>query len=335
LNVLEWMRNVLVVAPILFTWYALRVVSENYTVAIQSNPNLRFDTFLVLGETVYSGPLANSTSFTLTSIAAIDFTILLVIFITTLFVNLGHDLVENVKRRGALSLRTRLEALLWQVPLSAPAGAATIDNSQLLNASMALLNQQKTANDIVTNLQAQTSRLNTAVSGLETAAASLQANMQSIQTGIEQASRGIADASVRLDQSAQATQTTTQSALTDLRASMAQLNTALGAMQSISPLTQAISQSAQAQTNIADKVESAAQAIADNQQHLDDMQGKFNQQLVNAQGLLSQVAKDLKASAQRIGQSGRSTSLPLTLLAIFSFIQLILLGVIAIAYLTP
>ncbi len=230
INYLEYGRNVLVVVPLLLTWFFLSLIAVNYTFAVQNQHDLRFDTFLLLGRQAFIGPLPLPV-FTLSHIAVFDTVLLIIIVVLTGVINLRSDIVEKEARNQAIDIRHKLEAALWQVPDSAPGGGET-DVVQLISYAQSLLNQQENATKLLESLQQIYVELKSSISQLNTAATTLKVSLSGVEGGLKQIDQGFTTASTKLEQAVANAEQKNQQAFT-------QLNSAAGSLtQGVNSLVQ-------------------------------------------------------------------------------------------------
>jgi len=114
LKFVEWVRNVLVLAPICLTWYGLWNASVNYERLISIKPELITKPFLLLWEQGFPG-LGGDVGPKFSQIALADFALLLFVLTLTLVVHFYRDVLEASAAKKALALRQEIEGLLWEI----------------------------------------------------------------------------------------------------------------------------------------------------------------------------------------------------------------------------
>jgi len=110
---LEVFRNVLILMPILFTWYALSEASSAYHLALRTDPNLAGVPFLFQWEQGFNGALPSAFSFS--QVAIIDVIILAIIVMATFFVHYFDNIHFENSDRKALQLVADFNSLLCNV----------------------------------------------------------------------------------------------------------------------------------------------------------------------------------------------------------------------------
>ena len=117
INLIEIIRNALVLVPILFTWFALSNASISYVEAIKADPSLAEQPFLIQWEDGFAGNITNIFGYTLTfsNVALLDSALIfLIILLTVIVMFLGNYHVEQVNRQ-VLELEAELQNLLWRI----------------------------------------------------------------------------------------------------------------------------------------------------------------------------------------------------------------------------
>jgi len=111
----ETIRNALVLFPILITWIALSVASYNYAQTV-ADPRFASDAtkpFLLLWEQGF--PIGVFTWLRFSWVAGIDFAILLVIIVLTLYFHFRTEVQSQQIKRKAVELRQEVEDVLWRL----------------------------------------------------------------------------------------------------------------------------------------------------------------------------------------------------------------------------
>jgi hypothetical protein len=114
LAALEVLRNMLVLVPVLLTWWGLRYAAGAYSSAV-TNPSLRQEPFLLLWEDHFGkSPPFSWTEPTLSEIAAWDVGVLALILLTTLLIHLGLNVVQARREAVARVLERELQHTVWK-----------------------------------------------------------------------------------------------------------------------------------------------------------------------------------------------------------------------------
>lgn len=114
INFIEWIRNVLVLVPITYTWLELSIATSNYRRYIDLFPEKINQPFLLLWENGFQG-LTPQTGATFSELAKFDFVLLTIIIIITLIVHFQKDVKEGNAINKAQALRTQTEEVLWEL----------------------------------------------------------------------------------------------------------------------------------------------------------------------------------------------------------------------------
>lgn len=115
-TLLEVLRNVLILMPILLTWFALSQAAQAYLEALRRAPELIEKPFLLLWEEGFAGRLSDflGQPLTFSRVAAIDSALIGIMLLLTLVVMIrGSYQAENALRR-AVELSAELDDLLWR-----------------------------------------------------------------------------------------------------------------------------------------------------------------------------------------------------------------------------
>jgi uncharacterized phage infection (PIP) family protein YhgE len=116
LRISEWFRNVLILVPVLVTWLGLFEAATNYAAAVQAQPDLQYVSFLLLWQQNFMN-LGVTPGMPFSTIAAIDFSVLLVIIVLTIFIHFVRDVLETRATSRAANLRRRIDGLAWRTSL--------------------------------------------------------------------------------------------------------------------------------------------------------------------------------------------------------------------------
>lgn len=114
INWVEWLRNVLVLFPIAFTWIGLSQASINYSRVIELDPELVHQPFLLLWESGFE-QLGSRHHPTFSELALVDFLILFVVIGMTILVHRWRDVQEHNAERRASELRSEAEQVMWEL----------------------------------------------------------------------------------------------------------------------------------------------------------------------------------------------------------------------------
>jgi len=114
LAALEVLRNMLVLVPVLLTWWGLRYAADAYAGAMR-NPALHQQSFLLLWQNHFGkpGPFA-WTQPTLSDIATWDVGVLALILGATLLIHLGLNVVQARREAVARVLERELQHTVWK-----------------------------------------------------------------------------------------------------------------------------------------------------------------------------------------------------------------------------
>jgi hypothetical protein len=114
LAVLEVLRNILVLVPVLLTWWGLRYAADAYAKAV-TDPALRQEPFLLLWEDHFAKkPPFSWTEPTLSEIATWDVGVLALILLATLLIHLGLNVVQARREAVARVLERELQHCVWK-----------------------------------------------------------------------------------------------------------------------------------------------------------------------------------------------------------------------------
>ena len=106
LIILEWLRNCLIFAPLVVTWLGISQAVQQYNVLIKAEPNQITQPFLYLWQNGFGSRLQWWD--TLGGIATIDFTLLGVVLLLTIFAYTLSSTVKLSREREAEQLRSEL-----------------------------------------------------------------------------------------------------------------------------------------------------------------------------------------------------------------------------------
>jgi methyl-accepting chemotaxis protein len=114
INWVEWLRNILVLFPIAFTWIGLSQASLNYSRVIALDPELVNTPFLLLWENGFQ-ELGGRHGPTFSELALVDFLVLAVVIGMTVVVHRWRDIQEHAAERRASELRSEAEQIIWEL----------------------------------------------------------------------------------------------------------------------------------------------------------------------------------------------------------------------------
>ncbi len=114
LAVLEVLRNILVLVPVLLTWWGLRYAADAYASAMR-NPALHEQSFLLLWQNHFGRPGPYTwTQPTLSDIATWDVAVLILILGATLLIHAGLNVVQARREAVARVLERELQHAVWK-----------------------------------------------------------------------------------------------------------------------------------------------------------------------------------------------------------------------------
>jgi len=114
LAILELLRNMLVLVPVLLTWWGLRYAADAYAGTMR-NPALHQQSFLLLWQNHFGRPGPYSwTQPTLSDIATWDVAVLILILGATLLIHAGLNVVQARREAVARVLERELQHSVWK-----------------------------------------------------------------------------------------------------------------------------------------------------------------------------------------------------------------------------
>ena len=111
----EWIRNVLILVPIVLTWYGLFMAADAYGAAIASEPGLVAQPFLLLWQNGFPGLAPALWRPTFSEVAKWDFIILGIVVLLTIYVHRYRDQGQDSAERKAAAFRLQAEEEVWQL----------------------------------------------------------------------------------------------------------------------------------------------------------------------------------------------------------------------------
>src|SRR5450432_1849620 len=115
LRVFEWLRNVLIFAPLVLTWLGISQATDKYQVLLSNNSALTSQPFLLLWEQGFNNTLP--TPFILSHLAFWDFLILAGILLLTGVVNWLYSINNAQAEKEADQLREEITTALGEASL--------------------------------------------------------------------------------------------------------------------------------------------------------------------------------------------------------------------------
>lgn len=152
-NVIEIVRNILVLAPITLTWLGLWRASVDYARLIDTNADTITKPFLLLWEQGFPGIEASGPTFS--EVAMGDFWFLLAILVFTAIAHFQKDWRESKAEQEAIELRGKLEQLLWHAHL------LFVEEDHRLTPSGAAATFEDSATRLIDQLERERVRLET------------------------------------------------------------------------------------------------------------------------------------------------------------------------------
>ena len=192
IGLLELSRNVLVLVPIMLTWFSLWVALKAYANTIEQRPEFADEPFLMLWQSGFHGVgdvrgLAKLLTFgqpewlTLGHVAALDALLIALIVIMTLIIHWQINVRQASRELEILSLDRRLRTALWEA-------------SRLISRSTTPAGQYdklyKMAQQLVDQIAAERDRIGQIATERENALTDFSAGMQAFQEGTGEISKG-------------------------------------------------------------------------------------------------------------------------------------------------
>src|SRR6266568_2673619 len=115
IGVLEWLRNGLVLFPLILTWLGISLASQKYQDLVNADKTQELHSFLYLWQQGFNHTLA--APFVLNNLAFADCILLATIFILTLVTTLQHNIFTGQNEKRAEQLRTSLSHALGDAAL--------------------------------------------------------------------------------------------------------------------------------------------------------------------------------------------------------------------------
>lgn len=110
----EWIRNVLVLVPITLTWFSFWLAAQDYGALLQSDPQMRGESFLYLWETGFAGK-AVMPFMTFSQTALLAAFVLVIIIFLTILVHYRKDVGATRANNDAAKIRADVEDALWEI----------------------------------------------------------------------------------------------------------------------------------------------------------------------------------------------------------------------------
>lgn len=154
IEIANYVRNVFILLPILFTWVSFWFASINFRIAIEANPELRFDQFLILGERVVApGIKFFLPVLTFADIAIVDALLIATIVGITIATNYLYDTKKTEAQDYAKQLSNEIKQVLWKVPVSSPGKGTGISQETLSSFLKEIVNLYEYANQTLEMLE--------------------------------------------------------------------------------------------------------------------------------------------------------------------------------------
>jgi hypothetical protein len=115
ISIVEWIRNALVLFPLILTWLGISLASQKYQELINSDSKQEIHSFLYLWQQGFNHTLPGP--FVLNNLAFADCLLLLIIFIFTLVATSQHHLIHSEAEKRAEQMRTNLSHALGDAAL--------------------------------------------------------------------------------------------------------------------------------------------------------------------------------------------------------------------------
>ncbi len=115
IGVLEWLRNGLVLVPLILTWAGISFASQHYQELVNKDRNQELHSFLYLWQNGFNNTLP--APFILNNLALADCLLLATIFALTLIATFQYNLFHTNNERRAEEFRTRLSHALGDAAL--------------------------------------------------------------------------------------------------------------------------------------------------------------------------------------------------------------------------
>jgi hypothetical protein len=156
---LEWIRNVLVLVPIMLTWYGLSQASTNYNQLILRFPDLVTKPFLLSWEQGFV-ELGSRRGPTFSELAFIDFIILFFVVLLTLYIDYRRNVQRSNSEVAALRHRSNLDSILWELSVHTASVKQTLDPAQaLVGLQRSVVTFPEKANELIALLKTEHNRL--------------------------------------------------------------------------------------------------------------------------------------------------------------------------------
>ncbi len=265
-------RNVMVLLPILLTWFALFEASRNYRAYIEANPDQINKPFLLLWEQGFGGT-ASFLSPRFSSVALLDAFIILIIILLTFYSHGRRDEREEEIQKTANLFQTELDNILAEATVAlAPDRAG---RPAMLARSVERLASRfdNASQELLVRLKSEHDRLASIANRREKEIADFGLFASSMRSGAEESHR----------------------LLLDLR----QVST--GLQQTLEDLTSEIASSGDQQRSLQNSVASLERLMATDAQR----EAAMTRHLADAASALSEAADRSIASAETASQAGR------------------------------
>lgn len=145
----EVARNLLVLAPVLITWFAIDFAASGYSAAINADPDLVNEPFIHLWEQGFHGHGSRISEWlTLSTTATIDFVLILILILLTVHIHLQTNLRQSSIERYAAELSSQLRHLLWEAGMELKLRATPEgQNTRIMEVASGLLDEIRAERD--------------------------------------------------------------------------------------------------------------------------------------------------------------------------------------------
>jgi hypothetical protein len=158
---LESLRNVLVLVPILLTWFGLMHASASYRALVERDPSQAQVPFLVLWEQGFPSEDGSHSAWsflTFSHVAMADVAIVAIVIVITWFVHQRANLLQATREREANSLMQRLHGALAEATLTFGTFRAQQRNGGSEHVARMLLNELSAERARIAELSAERER---------------------------------------------------------------------------------------------------------------------------------------------------------------------------------
>ncbi len=213
LSILEWFRNILVLVPLVLTWWGISEAVNAYQNLLDARHDLFQTSFIYLWQRGFEGYLTNGPK--LSTLAIADAIILIVLILLTMGVTGRAHVYNNHKERKAEELRANIAKVLAQIKLSLATAPSNIQQptnfvSYFDQTSRNLLGAIQQERDVLNRLLAQGQQNQQQQGQLAQALSQLMQEMQRTMQSFQQTGQTFGQATQTLQQATQGLQQTAQ-----------------------------------------------------------------------------------------------------------------------------